>query len=606
MIPRSAILALLAGLLVSAGTGADELLDEITQLARGGTPGLALRLLDRHQPSEGSDPQGWMRWERERIDILRTQGDWRAVLARLRILPQGLPGEFRLWVETVLAEAELELGRGAQARRRLAQHIWGAEPGTLEAHLAEWRRLIIRSYLAEGRVDDAYTAMLRYRLDYSGGGEDWLLLSGRVLLEAGRPQDAANLLARADSTRGRVLYLLAASRAGLLAPAEVRSQALAFLEKAGGDELLAYQLWGVLAESSRDAGADAEAVRALERGVALRRRVSAADAVVTVNGEALWEAYERYAQRMANANQLLVGSFDAWLALAERAERKDAVASRALYAFLASHAVTKERRLEAHRKLVTLLLAAEDGASTLRELYLESGRYPEVEQIPKEARYALVDQALSENDIELASRLIGGLTEPPQGMDASTWHLRRARLLVLGGQTERGVEELRSLIAAQETLVPAVVDQMDQVIFDLQTLGEHEVAYQLFASLLGKVSDPKLQRKLIYWMADSVAQQGRHEEAARLYLKSAAFLDTHSMGPWAQTARYQAATELAKAGLSADAQGIYESLVRVTTDPARRAALHRAAHRLLLAPNVGTGPRPTRRVAGVSRSAKLR
>jgi len=411
-----------------------------------------------------------------------------------------------------------------------------------------------------------------------------------VLLEAGRPQDAASLLARAESAPGRILYLLAQSRAGLLSPSKVRAQALAFLEKEGGDEFLAYQLWGVLAESSRDAGADADWVRALEWGVALRRRVPISDALVAVNGEALWEAYEGHALGVANAKQFLVGSFDEWFALAERSSRNDAVASRSLYAFLASHAATKERRMEAHRKLVALLLAVEDGGKTLRELYLESGRYAEVEEIPKEARYALVDQALSENDIELASRLMGGLTEPPQGMEESTWHLRRARLLVLGGQPERGVEELKSLIAIQDSLEPVLVDRTNQVIFDLQTLGEHEAAYQLFASLLGKVSDPKLQREIRYWMADSLAQQGRHEDAARLYLQSATFLDPHGMDPWAQTARYQAATELAKAGLTEDARGIYESLMRVTTDPARRAALQRAAHQLLLAPDPGGRP----------------
>lgn len=575
-----AILA--AGLLASGPLGADELLEEMTRLARGGTPELAMRLMDRYQPSAQTDPQGWMRWQQERVQILRERGDWQAVLSQVRFLPRGLPAEFRTWVETVQAEAEIELGREAQARRRLAGLLWGAREARLKAHLPEWRRLIIRSYLAEGRIDDAYTAMLRYELDYGERSEEWRLLSAQVLLRAGRARDAANLLGKAESVEGQVLHLLAGSRTGLISRTKLREQAKGLLRTEGLDDLLAYQLWGVLAESARDAGSHGQWVRALEQGLALRHRVPAAESPVKVDADALWEAYDSHAQALANRKQLLVGRFEQWFDLAKRQASKNAVRSRSLYAYLATSATTQEQRQEAHRLLMALLMDTEGGTRILRELYLESQRYAELAQVPKAVRYALVDLALAEADVDLASRLMSDLAEPPPGIDEMTWRLQRARLLILGGQSEQGIEELQALIEAQESFDPALLDRTNQVVFDLQTLGEHETAYGLFSLLFDRVSDPKLRRELLYWMAESLAEQERHAEAARLYMKSAMLPEPHIMDPWAQTARYQAAAELTKAGLVRDARGIYENLIRVTTDPARRAALQRAMHQLWL------------------------
>ncbi len=180
----AAVLMVVLGLCVGPAM-ADEVLLEISRLARGGTPHLAIRLMDRHQPSVQSNPLAWMRWEQERVYVYELQRDWPAVLARLGKLPKDLPAEFVTWAETTMAVAEIELGRSSQARERLARLIWGESSATLSNHLSAWRRLVIRSYLTEDRIEDAQMAMLRYQLDYGDEGEEWRLLRGRVLLRGG-------------------------------------------------------------------------------------------------------------------------------------------------------------------------------------------------------------------------------------------------------------------------------------------------------------------------------------------------------------------------------------------------------------------------------------
>jgi hypothetical protein len=54
------------------------------------------------------------------------------------------------------------------------------------------------------------------------------------------------------------------------------------------------------------------------------------------------------------------------------------------------------------------------------------------------------------------------------------------------------------------------------------------------------------------------------------------------MGPWAQTAHYQAAEALAKAGMVDDARQLFDALLRVTTDPGRRAVINHSLQQLWL------------------------
>ena len=563
--------------------GAEDLLGEISRLARGGTPHLAIRVMDQHQPPVEVNPQAWARWERERIHIYEIQGDWSAVLARLRRLSRKVPAEFVIWAENTMARAEVELGHSRQARERLAGLIWGAQHGTSAEQLAGWRRLIIRTYLTEGRVDDAQKAMLRYQLDYGDESEEWRLLRARVLVRAGRSEEAGLLLEDLASIEARALRLLASSRSGRTSPDKLRKQVMGLLQTEELEAGLAYQLWGTLAEAEQRQGNGESWVLALEQAVALSQHILVADSPVQPDADTLWAAYQTYAQQLANQEQLLVGDFDAWFALADSLAAKHPAGARAVYAYLALNAGSREASERAHGRLVSLH-AIEPGPRVLRQLYLDSKRFPDGAVVPRTARYALVEQAIGEGNIVLASGLIRGLEQAPADADAMAWGLRRARVLILGGQQSEGIAVLRELLETHQSLSPELIDRTNQVLFDLQTLGEHQVAYELFEAVLQRVTDPRVNREIMFWMADSLAAQGRHVEAARLYLKSAMVPDPHAMDPWAQSARYQAAEALAEAGLRDDARFVYEALLAVTAEPDRQAVLRRSIQQLWLMP----------------------
>ena len=61
--------------------------------------------------------------------------------------------------------------------------------------------------------------------------------------------------------------------------------------------------------------------------------------------------------------------------------------------------------------------------------------------------------------------------------------------------------------------------------------------------------------------------------------------DPEAMDPWAQTARFNAAESLQKAGLVDDARRIYQALLAITQEPARRSLLNHNIQQLWLNQN---------------------
>jgi hypothetical protein len=224
------------------------------------------------------------------------------------------------------------------------------------------------------------------------------------------------------------------------------------------------------------------------------------------------------------------------------------------------------------------------GAELVKQLFLKSTYYKNIHEVPESIRNDLIDVALSRSDIELASNLMATIKDAPAGADNYHWQLRRARIFILGGKADKGIQTLNEIIEGNHSFSKEQLDHFLQVVFDLQTVKEHDAAYQLFATIFPKVQEPGSQRELLFWMADSKKAQQKYSDAAQLYLRSAMF-EQSGLDPWGQTARYQAAEMLTKADMLQDAHAIFEGLLEVTQDPARRAVLKHELQKLWLLGN---------------------
>ncbi len=363
------------GLTLFAAPVHSDSLDDITELARQGAPDVALRFVDGHQPALSDQPAEWVRWEQARIAILQERRDWQAVVQRVASLPAEAPQGFMRWAWVQSAAAYIELRQGARSRDVLLRLLWTSRDSAESAQIAHWRRMVIRSYIADGRKEDAYTAIVRYQQDYGDGEAQARLLRGHVLLVLGRLTEAVELLKSNDDPEARSLYLLARLRGGGHQE-DVMVEAAMMLKNDRLAPAVKARLWATLAEGAERTGEHGRQIACLEQAILLDEGELARDGLFAINTTSVWNAYRNYARLLANQKQLLVGDFEPWFALAQRAgDNNQPVQARALYALLAMEADTLELRLRAHRRFVTLLGKEKQGGELVRRLYRDLERF---------------------------------------------------------------------------------------------------------------------------------------------------------------------------------------------------------------------------------------
>ena len=580
-VPHFGWVLLLVGIGLGGPAGADERLDLLKDISAAGAPFLTLKMLDQAQPGIDQDLYEWILWEQERLAILAEWQQWDQLLIRLESLPEDIPVLFKQQAATHEARAYLELGQSASARRVLRDQLWqGAVQDSPEYE--NWRRLIIESYIDDGRVDDARVAMLRFDQDFNSTDLEWLLLRARVLIESGRYEQAIGLLQGRDEWQARLSSVYAGFKLGKIDSKELwrqvnqRSKA----NDVSAEELASLWALGYHAATEMSPVDRVVALEALFHG-ATRSPLKLFQLPVDL----LWLAYVEYAELVGNRSELLLGDDEKWLELATAASEATPVKARALFAMLMLQSDSSEiANRAATGYMNTFAEVDEDEQRLLENLFNRSNTFSDAQKIPVGIRYQLVDLALRSADIEEATRLMSGLNSVPPGSSRFDWQLRQSRVLILGGRYDEGDQVLRSLILEYAEPTPQATDRILQVLFDMQTVGMHEQAIAHFNYLLQLELEPEQRREIIYWIADSWRGMEKYEQAALLYLQSAMLPAPDAMDPWAQTARFNAAESLQKAGLVDDARRIYEDLLAVTDDAARRSVLNHKIQQLWLNP----------------------
>jgi hypothetical protein len=559
-------------------------LQEVKALQDNGVISLALVMINKHQESHVDQPEKWMSWERERINIYQLHKNWTDLANRVKYYNEEIAytAEFVSWSHTQAAKALLKLSKASDAREILIKLIWFS-PETQQAKWMEtWRRLVIESYVTDSMIQDAQIAILRFKQDYGKQSIKDRLLQARIMILNNQSNDAMEILVvHAKLPQAGMLYLLAQLRSESRAPQKVQQAALRHMRGDWVDEELESQLWAVVAEAAQMSGDLDSAVQALERALVSYRSDLHNSKLFKISPDTLWDVYLELATKIGNKKLLLVGEDKPWLKVAKQAEKKSLVVARSLYASIMMNGHDEENKKFAAQQFVKLLTANKNGKQLSYRLFLESEYFKNYESIPEIVRHDLVDQALAKSDLKQASKLMATITRPPEGTSNSyMWHLRRARILVLGGNAMQSSEALSALIENNKIRQQDKIDNLLQVIFDFQSVKEHELAYQLLEKTLNLSKKQQFQREIMYWMADSRKAQQRYEEAAYLYLKSAMMPKSTTMDDWAQSARYQAASALVEAGLLSDARGLYQQLLSVTKKSSRRAVLAKEIQKL--------------------------
>ncbi|MDH5648759.1 MAG: hypothetical protein OEY67_03810 [Gammaproteobacteria bacterium] len=568
--------------LPGAVMSADEIVQRAALLSKGGASQLAIWLLEQSQPSleAGSSVDQWVAWEKQRLAIYSEQQNWLAISRRTEELPHNLPEGFTQWALFEGANAGFRANNPTLARahlRRLVLQFAGAEKQVM----AQWRQLIIRSYLLEGNAQDAEIALQKYKQDFGDDNEDARILEVRLLMRNGDMNAAFEVSVGAQSYEGQMLRLLAGLRQRIYSPEQAMGWALQLGAKIKDQPVLSRQIWSVAAEAAHLAGDWANYVFALEKYLSIEDSMPVDSPMEVASGSDLWKAYERTAERVGNDRRLLIGDDQKWLKAAQAQNTDQIHLARAIYAFLIHLGQEPETKRIAHQRLVGLLHQQEYD-TVVRHLYIGASRYPSVQTIPDEARAVIAMEAVKHRDIEFASTLINGLEMAPTGEDQTQWRLQQAGILIYAGKSTLGAAKLRLVLSESKKIDDELARKFIGVVFDLQALQQHQPALELFRALFDQVKSNQIKRELYFWMADSEMSLGNFNQAANLYLQSAGFDDTEINDPWGQAARFYAAKAMIKAGLKDDARNTYERLLEVTSDPRQRIIIERSIQQLWL------------------------
>ncbi|MEE8365270.1 MAG: hypothetical protein V3R76_05750 [Gammaproteobacteria bacterium] len=566
-----------------SNTWADEKLDVLKNISAAGAPVLTLRMLDQAQPKVDVDLYEWILWEQERYAILSRWQQWNELLVRIEGLPTDLPEQFSQQATTFKARAYLEIGQTDTARRILRAQLWQTGVGAVSEYQT-WRRQIIVSYLKDGRIDDARIAMLRFNQDFDTDDESWLLLRASVLIQAGRYEEAIQILQDLESWQARLTSLLAQFRAQRISAKELWLQVKSKAGEGELDDAELATLWALGYYA-------AQQMSAVDRVVALENlfQIDGRSPIelFQLHADRLWRAYIEYAELVGNRAELLVGDDARWLDLAQKTSAVTPIKSRSLLALIMVKSADPAMVNSAAKSYLQTFGDTDTAErNLLGQLFNNSEVYADADRIPVIIKYQLVDLALIRADIDEATRLMSGMNTYPEGTSRFSWQLRHARVLILGGRYEEGNQILQALLAEYQQPNAEDTDRILQVLFDMQTVNLHEQVIAHFNQLLRVSIEAKQHREILFWIADSYKALKKYDQAALLYLRSAMLPGTLAMDPWAQTARFNAADSLQKSGLVDDARRIYTELLRVTKEPASRAMLKHNIQQLWLNQNI--------------------
>ena len=569
-------------------------LNQMNELIELGVPALALSLLEDEQKKRPAFSADWYAFEYKRILLLSALERWQQVIERTQWLfdtaakERHITKKIRLWFETQQVIARLQLEQSEQALDQLQHMLWNTEVEHRDPSLPEvWRRLVIRAYLQMQADDDARRALVKYERDYKTdqANIDWVLLQAQVLFRTNRPQQAIQLLKDIpveDAVDVEALLLIARLQSEPKSAAKINQQ---MREQLDGQVLSRSARWAysyVAYLSSKILSDQPAQILNLESMLSLGLEYPVLDDDYRVTADDLWDLYNKQGLITANENGLLFGNDDQWQQLSNKLIKKKPEKALSLNAALVLHTDNFSTMQQQHKTIVEIIELRKNGLELINQLYIHSNKVPDVNVLPDEVRYRLVDYALSEGDYFEAAKIMKSLKEPPEGKTLFDWRMRKARVLILQGEYKNSEDLIRKTFSENPKITRAELDRFIQVVFDFQTVQQHQQAINLFDLVTLDNLDEKLKREIYFWKAESYFSLEKYDRAALFYLESARAVADGEHDLWGQSARFKAGQALMQAEIYDDAKKVYSDLLLVTASDSRKAIINQNLQKIRL------------------------
>ncbi len=560
---------------------ADGSLERVRILIQANVLQLARTILETEGPPLRPS-RDWFSWERQLWAVYRSAGRWRQLLKRSRQIPATFPERILYQADLQAVRAHIELGQGAQARVLLRKLLLSADTDHEDSR--NLRELLVESYLVDGYLSAAHTAMRHYQSDFRSRQQDWLLLSAGIYLQLNEPDNAVNILAPLTQPAARLLRIYARLQNETMTPAqavEKLDRLSQDMEAAGHEPLPLWQTLairayaGLLSDTPQSALIDLEQYL-VEAGQSLTRIDRSYPAFGVVD---LLNAYRRVALNETNRSGLLLGEPTDLMIHSLQLPQEAQSVRKAVFGYLLQGKNSAVMKRQLNNLFVTALMESGQ-AGVIPYLYGEDKPFGPLD-LGGDVGLALSNRALEMGHIELAAQINNSMPVIPRSMERLPWLLHVARISIIASHYERGAQELMEWIHAHDHLTAQQVDQVLQPVFDLQKVNQHELALKLLDEISERTVSRQHIREIAYWKADSYGGLQKFVRAADYYLFSA-MQENNGWDQWGIAARYRAAESLQSANLIMDARGLFEDLLARATDEKRRVLLKQKLQQLWL------------------------
>jgi len=441
-----------------------------------------------------------------------------------------------------------------------------AEPNLDGGSSRQARLGIIKSLLKMDDLDGAYAESEKFQSEYSPSEPSWKVLQARISLGQGDPDRAVTVLDGVDSIAAR-MWLVYAQWMGSRETSGVALLRLSTIGIPAGSTHLERTRSAMIAKLSVGQAYAETRASAVER---LIDWGGEPEPLLNINsGQALLEAYAHIAGSVISSSEL--GSQeDLWLML-WGSEALTPLQQRALAVHLLWNKRYPVTSQSGYGWLIRHCLS-EGKLTLLGAFFGDQGLLATYDFLDDDALLTLMDQALRDSDFALAAELQRRVRKRPDSIDPGSWTVRSARIQVLGGDPERGADDLLRWLNGLGEMSPDSLDRVMQIMFDLQFLEQHELAIRLFEAAARLIRTADQKREIFYWMGQSWLALEESAVAAAYFLESAG-LSGPNDALWKRSALYQAGLALEAGALYEDASRIYEQLMVGAVDPKMQAKL---------------------------------
>jgi hypothetical protein len=457
------------------------------------------------------------------------------------------------------------LGRHQQAQEYI-KNLLSNSTRPSKKYRQIWQKYLIQAYLKNNHNALALKTMQQYQKNYRDKSADFYALQQNVFYQT-KQYEKINIK-NSNNSNLQILSVLSKIQTQQNLN-EIESNIKNKLNNKNLSKPEKYQYYLILSLLSQKQNKQRQKLVASIQAALLYPTINKKNShILPFVADDLWQAYYDNGESILKKNNIKALQKRQIYQLSLKLKKTNPTDSLSLIVFRWANEKNTETQKKIATDFFTICKRTENCPSLLQFLFLKSSFF-KPQTIPQQIKYDLIEQLIQVNKMQQAADIMEHTKNVPTDKNRYLWEITKAKILIQAGKTIPAITAIHSILDKPVIYTNKQIDQISQLIFDLQLLKQHTQAISLFNKIKQRKITQQRIREILFWQAESYDGLKQYEQSAYHYLKSAYHLNKSGADPWGQTARFNAAESLTKAGMLQDANIIYKKLLLITRNKQR-------------------------------------